>query len=368
MADINSNLPVIDTADGSVTPGTAATNSTLMGGQFNTALPTLTNTQQAALQVDSSGRLITANEAFSYFHPVYTTKVQSVGNSNSVNSTTLVTTITATQLGSLIVVCAGSQSGTLTCTDSAAQTYTSAVTVADGGGTPHHNYIFYKANSASGVTTVTITDGTSTALNMIVSEYANITVTPLDKTASNNGSASTSFTSTSTATTTQANELLIGCAYDIAKNNVTFLPGSKWTAAASTQNGVGAAGGTLFQEEQYVSSTGAYAATGTISSSDAYLATIATFNISSFPTGFTIPGTATLIKSGAGSLSTVSINSLGTGAATATFYDNTTNSGRIIAVVSLITNVTSLVYNLQFTTGLTMVTTTNTGDFTVTYS
>lgn len=53
-------MQVIDAADGPVTPGTVASKSTLAGGQFNTALPTLTNTQQAALQVDSSGRLIVA--------------------------------------------------------------------------------------------------------------------------------------------------------------------------------------------------------------------------------------------------------------------------------------------------------------------
>lgn len=47
-----------DQSDGPVTPGTVASFSQLAGGQFNTALPTLTNGQQAALQVDSSGRLI----------------------------------------------------------------------------------------------------------------------------------------------------------------------------------------------------------------------------------------------------------------------------------------------------------------------
>lgn len=47
-----------DQSDGPVTPGTVASFSQLTGGQFNTALPTLTTGQQAALQVDSSGRLI----------------------------------------------------------------------------------------------------------------------------------------------------------------------------------------------------------------------------------------------------------------------------------------------------------------------
>jgi len=47
-----------DQSDGPVAPGTVASFSQLTGGQFNTVLPTLTNGQQAALQVDSSGRLL----------------------------------------------------------------------------------------------------------------------------------------------------------------------------------------------------------------------------------------------------------------------------------------------------------------------
>lgn len=47
-----------DQADGPVTPGTVSSFSILIGGQFNTVLPVLTNGQQAAIQVDSSGRLL----------------------------------------------------------------------------------------------------------------------------------------------------------------------------------------------------------------------------------------------------------------------------------------------------------------------
>lgn len=47
-----------DQADGSASGGTAGLFSLLMGGIFNTALPTLTTGQQASLQLDSSGRLI----------------------------------------------------------------------------------------------------------------------------------------------------------------------------------------------------------------------------------------------------------------------------------------------------------------------
>lgn len=57
-ADASGNMAVKDAADGPVTPGTVASFSTLVGGQFNTSLPTLTTGQQAALQIDSSGRVI----------------------------------------------------------------------------------------------------------------------------------------------------------------------------------------------------------------------------------------------------------------------------------------------------------------------
>jgi hypothetical protein len=48
-----------DRSNGPVTPGTVAANSSLIGGQFNTTLPTFTNGQQAAIQVDSNGRILT---------------------------------------------------------------------------------------------------------------------------------------------------------------------------------------------------------------------------------------------------------------------------------------------------------------------
>lgn len=58
-ADSSGNMQVVDKADGPVIPGAVAAASTLVGGQFNTVLPVVTNNQQVALQVDSSGRLIT---------------------------------------------------------------------------------------------------------------------------------------------------------------------------------------------------------------------------------------------------------------------------------------------------------------------
>ena len=55
---ISGTVTVTDSSHGSVTPGTPGTTSTLIGGEYNTALPTLTTGQQAAVQMDASGRLI----------------------------------------------------------------------------------------------------------------------------------------------------------------------------------------------------------------------------------------------------------------------------------------------------------------------
>lgn len=57
IASNQSAISVTDTADGPVSPGAVATNSQLAGGQYNSTPPTLTNTQQAAIQLDASGNL-----------------------------------------------------------------------------------------------------------------------------------------------------------------------------------------------------------------------------------------------------------------------------------------------------------------------
>lgn len=52
------SLQLIDNPIGSVAAGTAGVSSFLTGGVFNTSLPTVTNGQQVATQLDSSGRII----------------------------------------------------------------------------------------------------------------------------------------------------------------------------------------------------------------------------------------------------------------------------------------------------------------------
>ena len=93
-----------DLADGPVTAGAVAAKSLLVGGQFNTALPSLTNTQQAALQFDSSGRVIIVPTVTAVQSGTYTT------------SPTGTQTIISAATSSVTVVPSGTQTvaGTIT--------------------------------------------------------------------------------------------------------------------------------------------------------------------------------------------------------------------------------------------------------------
>jgi hypothetical protein len=67
--------------------------------------------------------------------------------------------------------------------------------------------------------------------------------------------------------------------------------------------------------------------------------------------------TTTLVKTGAGRLNSITVNSLGTVASTVTVYDAVTATGTPIAVINSLTLSGAFVYNVPFTTGLTIVTT-----------
>lgn len=78
--------------------------------------------------------------------------------------------------------------------------------------------------------------------------------------------------------------------------------------------------------------------------------------------------TTTTVKSGAGFLHAIIVNSLGTVASTTTVYDNTAGSGTVIAVINTLALSGTLTYDVAFSTGLTLVTTgTVAPDVTVSY-
>jgi hypothetical protein len=76
----------------------------------------------------------------------------------------------------------------------------------------------------------------------------------------------------------------------------------------------------------------------------------------------------TTVKSGAGLLHSVCINTKGATGNTATLYDNTSGSGTKIGTIDTTAQVQTLLYDVAFTTGLTIVLATGTSaDLTVSY-
>jgi len=65
--------------------------------------------------------------------------------------------------------------------------------------------------------------------------------------------------------------------------------------------------------------------------------------------------TTTTSKSGAGTLHSITINTRSVGG-TATIYDNTAGSGTVIAVLDTTLSTTTFIYDVAFSTGLTIVT------------
>ena len=78
---------------------------------------------------------------------------------------------------------------------------------------------------------------------------------------------------------------------------------------------------------------------------------------SAFNYGSITSATTTTLKSGSGTLHTVNINALGTVASSVTIYDNTSAAGTPIATINSLAFLGTATYDVQFSTGLTIVTT-----------
>lgn len=70
-----------------------------------------------------------------------------------------------------------------------------------------------------------------------------------------------------------------------------------------------------------------------------------------------VTATTTVVKSGAGTLHSISINSKGTVASVATVYDNTAASGTKVATLDSLNLSGTFIYDVAFATGITIVTT-----------
>lgn len=77
----------------------------------------------------------------------------------------------------------------------------------------------------------------------------------------------------------------------------------------------------------------------------------------------------TVVKASSGFLHSITLNKKGAASNTATVYDNTAGSGTKIGIIDTTSAIVTLVYDVEFLTGLTIVTATGTAvDMTVSYA
>lgn len=215
-------LSTSDLADGPVTPGAVASKSMLIGGQFNTVLPTLTAAQQSAFQLDSSGRLI--------IRPLTSSDVVSAAQSGTWNITNI--------SGTVSLPTGASTSANQTSGGQKSQVVNSAGTSVDA-----KTLATQVVSTDVGLVTNTVIHGLSTGGAV----YVDVKVTP-------SGALSVALGDISgvVGQNTMANSLPVAIASNQSSIPVSATQGtSPWVenltqiAGASVQTGHGTAAGTL---------------------------------------------------------------------------------------------------------------------------
>lgn len=241
------------------------------------------------------------------------THVQTVGVAAG-GGTSASVAIAPTTAGSLLLVGINASGGRVTAvTDNKSDTFTKAASITTSG---EIFAIYYAKNIAAGVTSVKVTYPYGGSVVM-VAEYGGADPSaPLDQTAShNNGyNSGAAYTSGLTKATVQASELAWGFSGNIYSAVPVWTPAAGWTPRLTMAGS--------FAQEQMLSATGTYAASGTIatSSSDYQINTvIATFKAAGGappPPPDTIPPTVSILApaNGAGVSGSVAV--------TATASDN----------------------------------------------
>jgi hypothetical protein len=141
---------------GSVAAGTAATKAYMMGGIFNTTLPTLTTGQQAGVQLDSSGRQIIA--------PLATSSIVTVNNPTAANLLATVSLAASQTLATVTTV------GAVTSITNALPTGTNVIGFTKQGGRAQANAPVYNNYGTTNVLTSAYTQliaSTTTAATFV---------------------------------------------------------------------------------------------------------------------------------------------------------------------------------------------------------
>src|SRR6266571_4717443 len=282
--------------------------------------------------------------------------------------------------GNSIVVVAACGNGTaMTVADSLSNTYVSAINAPNS--TTFETQIFFAVNTPGGANTVTVTNaGTAASIAVEIYEVngliAQVQSQP-DQTSISNGTGTTGSTPNIAASVSNS---LVFAGVAIGTGVVTnFAAGTGLTYDSSTQQPATAAG--LFQFASlsgYLGSTNALAPSATWTTSRAWSMAVAIFK----PVSLGVQGTVqiggynytrvttaatTLVKTGPGVLHAVIVNKP-TATATIELDDAITNTTPIIGLLAAFAASIapfSLIYDVAFTTGLSVTVGTATVDATI---
>lgn len=356
---------------GTVAQQGANAGTDAQGANYAATVVTTTSGSQTALSATNTGIAATL--------PVIVQKANATAT-GSVTTLAKAFTNNVAAGNSIVVVCGAGNNGTLTVTDSLSNTYTSAVVQANS--TTFEAQIFYAVGIVGGANTVTVTNGGSAAslsaqlyeVSGLIAQVGNV----LDQTSSGTGTGTTA--SASNIASVSPNALAFaGVAVGTAAQAVTASSGTSWTLDSSQNSGGTAAGlftfGALSQPLGNVTSV---AAKATLAGSEPWAYAVATFK----PVTLGVQGTVsiggynythlagtgtTLIKTGPGVLHAIVVNTPVAGTLEAD--DALTNTTPVIAIQTVGTATAmppfSVIYDVQFTTGLTIKITTGAMDATI---
>ena len=308
--------------------------------------------------------------------------VQKANNVSTGSVTTLAKAFASNNLvGNTIIVVAGSGSNAaMTVADTQGNTYTSAVTGVQS--TTVGVAIFYAVNIAGGANTVTLTCTSSSAAMEIYEVSGLLAQVAGQPVQSSSGSSASGTTATTSNIAGAGNSYaFMGVGIGTAAQNITVTTGTNWTADAGTNGLVpGATVSGLFQFQslsQFLPGVKPVLPTATIASAENWAAVAAVFK----PVTVNVEGTVTiggynytnmtsqtttLIKTGAGLLHAVVVNKP-VAAGTIELDDALTHTNPFgtITIPATATNPFSLVYDVQFSTGLSITTAGATQDITL---
>jgi hypothetical protein len=223
--------------------------------------------------------LLFAVLALTLASPLYAaiTKVKDLGtNSLTSSGTTISVTVPAGGVAagnSIIVTLAmGDSAGTVSCTDTAGNTYIADVDVRNTNQVRTVIFAAHNVSALSSGNTITITHPSIANRNMYAGEFSGLaTSSTLDQATSGTGNGYDMYSGS--VSTTAPKELLIGAIGVVGPTGDTFTHAGGWTALTEA----GTTTITLNSQYQIVSSTGSYNAGGTNSSRTKFAAAIATY-------------------------------------------------------------------------------------------